>query len=356
MSGPLTGLRVVEFAGIGPAPFGVMLLADMGADVVRIERAGQVWPDVPVVSRGRASVRLDLKQEAGLAVAREALRVADVLVEGFRPGVMERLGLGPEAAMRLNPRLIYARMTGWGQEGPLAQRAGHDLNYIGLVGLLAMLKVDGKRPNAPLNLLGDYGGGGLYLAFGVVCALLERERSGKGQVVDAAVVDGAASLMAPILGMVRAGLLPSDPAEGMLAGGAPYYRTYRCADGKDIAVGPLEAGFRKVLTDALDLEPGALDGEPQAAAARLEQVFAGRPRDAWAALFEGLDACVSPVLTVDEAAAHPHLEGRGSFEVRDGAPQPAPAPRLSRTPGAIQPSSADGLDRLGAWGAALGPR
>lgn len=341
-AGPLSGIRIVELAGIGPAPFAVMLLADLGASVVRIDRAGAEWPEIPIVSRGRASLTLDLRAERDLALAREALVVADVLIEGFRPGVMERLGLGPAEVAALNPRLVYGRMTGWGQDGPRATSAGHDINYIALTGMLSMI---GGR--APLNLLGDYGGGGLYLALGILAALIERGRSGQGQVVDAAIVDGAASMLAPILGMIAAGVMARDPGRSMLAGDAPYYRTYRCADGKSVAVGPLEPRFRRMLTDALGLPPGGADDGVDPGA--LERIFTSRPRAEWTALFDNTDACVSPVLDIDEAAQDSHMVVRGSYVRGASGIEPAPAPRFSRTPGAIG-ATEDGRARLRSWG------
>lgn len=349
-TGPLHGVKLVEFAGIGPAPFAVMLLADMGASVVRIERSAAEWPDVPIVSRGRASMTLDLRDAGDMARAKAVIAAADVLVEGFRPGAMERLGLGPDAMAALNPRLIYGRMTGWGQTGPLASTAGHDINYIALAGMLSAISAPGQSPRAPLNLLGDYGGGGLYLALGIVCALFERERSGQGQTVDAAIVDGAASLLAPIFGMIAAGLLPSAPAAGMLGGDAAIYRTYRCADGGFVAVGPLEPRFRRELAARLELAPEALDG-PEAAALLADR-FAMRDRDDWARLFEGSDACVAPVLNASEAAVHPHLAERGTLIQGEYGLEPAPAPRLSRTPGAIA-ATVSAEDRLREWGVAV---
>lgn len=348
-AGPLKGLRLVEFAGIGPAPFAVMLLADLGVEVIRIDRAGAEWPEVPIVSRGRAKMMLDLKHEEDAACARDLVAAADILVEGFRPGVMERLGLGPDEMMRRNPRLVYGRMTGWGQTGSLAQEAGHDINYIGLTGMLASLGRDGAPPVAPLNLLGDYGAGGLYLALGILAAVYERERSGTGQVIDAAIVDGAASLFAPILGMIAAGLLPRNPAEGMLAGGHSFYRTYACADGRFLAVGALEPRFRACVADVIGVEAGALGDLSQAA--RIEAVFASRTRDEWLSAFAGTDCCVSPVLDPGDAVAHPHLAERGVFVGEGAGIEPAPAPRFSRTPGAIQPDG-DAVRRLEAWGVA----
>jgi alpha-methylacyl-CoA racemase len=328
-----------------------MLLADLGAEVLRIERVGAHWPDVPIVTRGRATMRLDLKAPEECETALEILAAADVAVEGFRPGAMERLGLGPVEALERNPRLIYARMTGWGQEGPLASSAGHDLNYVGLTGMLAILARKGEPPVAPQNLLGDYGGGSLYLVIGILAALLERERSGRGQVVDAAIVDGAVSMLAPIMGMVAAGLLPGDPAEGMLAGHAPAYRTYACADGRFIAVAPLEPAFRRQLTDRLGLAPDALDDPAQSQA--VEALFASRTRDAWAGFFEGSDCCVTPVLDLAEAPRHPQLAGRASFVESEGLLQPSAAPRFSRTPGEV-PRAGDPAALLQRWGVAAG--
>lgn len=349
--GPLAGLRLVEFESIGPAPFAVMLLADLGADVLRIERTEAHWPDVPIVTRGRATLRMDLKAANRRKAALAILGAADVAVEGFRPGVMERLGLGPAEALTRNPRLVYGRMTGWGQEGPLASSAGHDLNYVGLTGMLAMLSRQGERPVAPHNLLGDYGGGSLYLALGILAALLERERSGQGQVVDAAIVDGCVSMLAPMMGMVAAKLLPPEPNEGMLAGDAPFYRTYACADGRFVAVGPLEPAFRRQLTDRLGFEPGALDDPAQSEI--IEALFARRTRDEWATYFEGSDCCVTPVLELDEATRHPQLAGRGTFVESDGVLQPAPAPRFSRTPGHVA-KAGDPEELLERWGIKLG--
>lgn len=345
--GPLAGVRIVEFQSIGPAPFGVMLLADMGAEVLRICRPRAPWPDIPIVSRGRHSVSLDLKQKADKAIALDALSRADVLVEGFRPGVMERLGLGPEL-MEHHPRLIYARSTGWGQFGSLAHRAGHDINFIALSGLLAALRPAGEQPVPPLNIIGDYAGGALYLALGVVMALYEREKSDSGQLIDAAVVDGCASLLAPLLGMQAAGVLPQDPGSGVLSGNAPYYRTYRCSDGCFIAVGALEPEFRRVFADCLELEPSLLDGDPALASEFLEKLFASRPRQDWVRLFGDTDACVTPVLSFQEAAAHPHEQRRNNFVRHGEGIQPSVAPRFSRTPGEIG-HDGEGKDLIKQW-------
>jgi alpha-methylacyl-CoA racemase len=318
-----------------------MLLADLGAEVLRIERPGTTWPDVPIVSRGRASISLDLKNEGDLDTARRAIQAADVLVEGFRPGVMERIGLCPKIVSSSNPSLIFARMTGWGQEGPLAQAAGHDINFIGLTGMLSMLGKAGEAPTAPQNFLGDYGAGGTYLALGVLAALFERNRSGLGQVVDAAIVDGSVSMLAPMMGMVAGGLMPSNPADGMLAGRAPNYRSYACADGRFLAVGPLEPQFRRALETAL--------GVPENANYEiLEEKFLTRPRDFWVKTLEDVDCCVSPILDLHEAQQHPHLQARRSFITQDGHVQPAAAPRFSRTPGAVR-SAADSEALLKRW-------
>ena len=348
MTGPLAGLRIVEFASIGPAPFGAMLLSDLGAEILRIDRADAAWPHMPIVSRGRAALTLDLKSNEGRAQALAAMDAADVAIEGLRPGVMERLGLGPDTACARNERLIYARMTGWGQDGPRAQQAGHDINYIGLTGLLAMLNPVGEAPRPPLNLLGDYAAGSLYLVIGILAALNERSRSGKGQVVDAAIVDGSVSLMAPILGMIAGGFMPGDPSKGVLAGNAPYYRSYLCADGLAIAVGPLEPQFRRALTDAMGLAPDALNGDPKAAADMLAAQFATQPRDQWLAKLDPVDACATPIHDWQEARADPHLIARGVFGGDGPVLDPAVAPRFSRTPGVVQ-EKGDGAAMLRRW-------
>jgi alpha-methylacyl-CoA racemase len=360
--GPLAGIRVVELAGIGPAPFAAMLLADLGAEVLRIDRReGADWPDIPVLERGRARIALDLKSEDGLAAALDLIAAADVLIEGFRPGVMEKIGLGPAIVHARAPRLVYGRMTGWGQTGPLADRAGHDINYIALAGSLAAIARPGAPPSTPLNLLGDYAAGALYLVFGITSALVERERSGLGQVVDAAIVDGAASLMAPIIGMARAGIVSLDPTANVLNGSiAPFYRCYRCRDGRDVAVGPLEPRFRAQLAQILGLGEEALGGldRPDAwprISEELAAIFLTRDRDEWGELFSGSDACVSPVMALDEAPSHPHLAARGTYVVIDGVTQPAAAPRFSRTPaqagGSAQTPEAHALAKT--WGVEL---
>ena len=334
MSGPLQGLRVVEFAGIGPAPMAAMLLADMGAEVIRIDRLepsklGLTKPDrYNLMQRGRQSAAIDLKQPEGVALALRLIEQSDALIEGFRPGTMERLGLGPDTVLARNPRLVYGRMTGWGQQGPLAKTAGHDLNYISLTGALASIGRDGERPPPPLSLIGDFGGGALYLAFGLLCALLEAKGSGKGQVVDAAIVDGAASLMTVFYGLHAAGLHGTQRGTNALDGGSAIYDVYVCADGLEMSVGAIEEKFRAELFAILGIAP-ASDG-PELRA-RMAAAFRNRPRAEWCALFEGSDACVAPVLTLAEAPHHPHNKARENFIEIDGVVQPAPAPRFSRT-------------------------
>jgi alpha-methylacyl-CoA racemase len=358
MSGPLDGVRVVELAGIGPAPFCAMLLADLGAEVVRIDRAGESAADA-VTSRGKTSVVLDLKSPGGVAFALAAIDRADVLIEGFRPGVMERLGLGPDAVLARNSRLIYGRMTGWGQTGPLAHAAGHDLAYIALTGALAALGPANAPPPPPLNLVGDFGGGALYLALGIVAALYERERSGRGQVIDAAIVDGTASLMAIFSGLTATGRLTLDRERSLLGGAAPNYRCYECADGRYVAVAALEPKFFALLYERLGVAPppgASWDEEARA----LAEVFKRKTRDEWAALLEGTDACVAPVLTLAEAPAHPHLRARAVYAEHDGIVQPAPAPRFSRTPGSVRHGAPapdeGGHATLSRWGVEPGTR
>ncbi|SDB20033.1 CaiB/BaiF CoA transferase family protein [Belnapia rosea] len=335
--GPLKGLRVLEFAGIGPGPFCGMVLADLGADVIRLERPGAPpAPPEDFITRGRRTVGLDLKSPAAIAAALRLVESADALIEGFRPGVMERLGLGPEPCLARNPRLVYGRMTGWGQEGPLAQAAGHDMNYIALTGALHAIGRPGERPVPPLNLVGDYGGGGMLLALGLLAALLEAKTSGRGQVVDAAMVDGAAMLMAPIYAMKARGRWTNERGTNMLDGGAPWYDTYECADGRYLAVGPIEPQFFALMCEKLGLDASRFPDRMSPAAwpalkGELIAIFRGRTRDDWTALFEGTDACVAPILDMDEAPAHPHNRARGTFLDRGGVVQPAPAPRFSRT-------------------------
>lgn len=340
-SGPLLGLRVVEFASIGPGPHCAMLLADQGAEVLRIDRAGgNGWPN-PIMDRGRAIMTLDIRTPEGRDAALRACDGADVLIEGFRPGVMERLGLGPEVVLARNERLVYGRMTGWGQDGPLARTAGHDINYIAMTGALAAIGPPGGRAVPPLNLVGDFGGGSMFLAFGIMAALYERARSGRGQVVDAAIVDGVSHLMTMFTGLTPAGRISLARERNMLAGAAPFYRTYRCADGGEIAVGAIEPQFWAELLSILGIQcdaPSELQRESAwpAATDLLEAAFLKQTRDSWAERFRGTDACVYPVLTAEEAGLDPHLKARSTFVEIDGLTQAAPSPRFSRTPGAVQ--------------------
>lgn len=335
--GPLAGLRVLEMAGIGPGPFCGMLLADMGADVVRIDRAdGPPGSARDVTGRGRRSVALDLKRPASIAAVLRLVEGADALIEGFRPGVMERLGLGPEACQAKNPRLVYGRMTGWGQSGPLAPTAGHDINYIAISGALDAIGT-AEAPVPPLNLVGDYGGGGMLLAMGLLAALLHAQRTGQGQVVDAAMSDGAALLMAPIYSMRAAGRWGAPRGGNFLDGGAPFYGTYRCACGGFLAVGPIEPQFFAMFIQRLGLAEADFSGRGEATnwpalRVRLAAAIATRTRDDWAAIFDGSDACVAPVLSMAEAPGHPHNTARQTFFERDGVTQPSPAPRFSATP------------------------
>jgi alpha-methylacyl-CoA racemase len=336
--GPLAGVRVVELAGIGPGPFCAMLLADLGAEVLRVDRPAAArtgWPTV--LARGRRSVAVDLKHPDGAGVVLDLVAAADALVEGFRPGVAERLGIGPDACLARNPRLVYGRVTGWGQEGPWRQAAGHDIDYIALAGALHPVGPAGGPPVPPLNLVGDFGGGGMLLALGVVAALLERGRSGAGQVVDAAMVDGAALLTTQFHELLAAGLWREQRGSNLLDGGAPFYGVYETADGRHLAVGALEPQFWAELLRRLGLDAGELpdqldrDGWPLLRQ-RLAALFRTRTLDEWSELLAGTDACVAPVLGLGEAPAHPHNRARGTFVDVGGVVQPAPAPRFSRTP------------------------
>ncbi|WP_406375284.1 CoA transferase [Streptomyces sp. NBC_00647] len=343
-NGPLTGVRVVELAGIGPGPFAAMLLADLGADVVRVDRPGGpglgVDPAHDVTNRNKRSVIIDLKAEDGAARVLDLAERADILIEGYRPGVAERLGVGPAACHARNPRLVYGRMTGWGQEGPLAHRAGHDIAYIALTGTLGMIGEPDERPAVPANLLGDYAGGSLYLVVGVLAALHHARATGAGQVVDAAIVDGTAHLSTMIHGMMAAGGWQDRRHANLLDGGCPYYGTYETADGRHMAVGPLEQRFYDEFVDLLGIpELGPARKDP----ARWEELretvaarFRSRTRDEWTAVFEGSDACVAPVLSLREAPGHPHLAARGTFVDHGGITQPAPAPRFSTTPTSVR--------------------
>ena len=339
--GPLTGVRVIEFTGIGPGPHCAMLLADLGAEVLRIDRpGGNGWPN-PVVDRGRSVLTVDIRNEAGRKQCSKLAAQADVLIEGFRPGVMERLGLGPDPLCTVSPRLIYARMTGWGQTGPKAQVAGHDINFIALSGALAAIGEPGRRCVPPLNLVGDFGGGSLFLAFGILAALLERGRSGKGQVIDAAIVDGVASLMTMFAGLIPSGRLSLDRADNLLGGAAPFYRTYRCADGLEVALGALEPAFYRELLQTIGAPLRFVDSQHdrtswQEQARVLGEIFLSKTRDQWCALLGQTDGCFAPVLDFDEVPADPHLRARGVYQPIDGHWHAAPAPRFSRTPGRIR--------------------
>ncbi|KMO11409.1 CaiB/BaiF CoA transferase family protein [Methylobacterium platani] len=343
--GPLAGLRIVEFAGIGPGPFAAMLLADMGAELVRLDRPGGADPySRNVVARGRPTVTVDLKDPADRAGALALLERADALIEGFRPGVMERLGLGPDAVLARNPRLVYGRMTGWGQDGPLARAAGHDITYMAVTGALAAIG-PAERPVPPLNLVGDYGGGALYLVTGLLAALLSAGRTGRGQVVDAAICDGAASLMAMFSELASQGRWSDRREANLLDGGAPWYRTYACADGNHVALGALEPHFYALFRrlTGLDADPDFdRRDDPEiwpVLRRKLEALFLTKTRDDWCRLLEGTDACLAPVLALGEAADHPHLAARQTFVTVDGTVQPAPAPRFSGTPSAIRPAA-----------------
>jgi alpha-methylacyl-CoA racemase len=346
MTGPLTGVRIIEFAGLGPAPFGGMVLSDLGADVVRVDRRTGVAAELPAESskellgRGKRSIALDLKSEGDHAVARKLIESADVLLDPFRPGVMERLGLGPDECLASCPRLIYARMTGWGQEGPLAHAAGHDINYIALAGALHPMGSPTAPPPVPLNLVGDFGGGGMLLALGVVSALFERDRSGEGQVLDVAMVDGVAMLLTSVFQLDAQRLWSHDRGTNWLDGAAPWYQSYQTADGRYVTIGSLEPQFYDQLLKRFDLDP--LDW-PQwrtdrwpALKDRLTTAFAARTLADWRGRLEGTDVCFAPALRIDEAANHPQLAARRTYVEYEDVLQPAPAPRFSRTPGAIR--------------------
>jgi alpha-methylacyl-CoA racemase len=340
MTGPLSGLRVVEVASIGPGPHAAMILADLGAEVVRVER-----PDAPFglgpegrneQLRGRRTVTADLKSSADQQTVLALVACADVLIEGYRPGVAERLGLGPEDCLRVNPRLVYGRMTGWGQDGPLASRAGHDINYLAIGGILNGVGRAGERPVPPLNLIGDYGGGSMFLLTGILAALWERERSGMGQVVDAAMLDGASVLAHMLWSMYGGGAWNGRRGENFLDGGAPFYDTYECADGGYIAVGAVEPQFYQRLLEGVGLAGEALPAQHDRSGwptlrDRLTEAFLSQPRQHWTEVFDAVDACVTPVLSFDEASRHPHVVARGVVTDLNGIVQPSPAPRFSRT-------------------------
>lgn len=341
--GPLTGYKIVEMAGIGPGPMCAMLLADLGATVLRVDRQQPSGLGLPsqtrfnIMNRSRHAIAVDLKQPEGLALVLRLIGEADALIEGFRPGVMERLGLGPKVCLARNPKLVYGRMTGWGQEGPLAQAAGHDLNYIALAGVVHSIGRAGQPPTPPLNLVGDFGGGALYLAFGIACGLLEAQRSGKGQVVDAAMVDGAASLMTIFFALHAAGSFTMTRGDNVLDSGAFFYDVYECADGKYVSLASIEDKFLEEFLRRMEIDPKEMPAKmdkkrwPEAKA-KLAARFKTKTREEWCRRLEGSDACFAPVLSLDEAPNHPHNLARGTFIEVDGIVQPAPAPRFSRTP------------------------
>ena len=362
--GPLKDFRIIEIAGIGPGQYCGMLLSDMGADVLRIERpsGGETGFDIPekfnLMNRGRSTITADLKSEQGRSLVLSLCEKADALFEGFRPGVMERLGLGPGECMARNPKLVYGRMTGWGQDGPLAERAGHDANFVALSGVMELLGERGSGPLYPPMLAGDLGGGGAYLAMGMLAALLETSRSGQGQVIDAAIVDGAVSMLTPFFGLLEAGMWSEEKGTSLLDGAAPFVAAYRTGDGKHLFVSPLEPKFFATMLERMGIED--LDASRQYDPAywpvirkRLEAAFASRTRDEWAAVLEGVDACCTPVLSPSELAGHDHIRSRGTMVNVDGISQPAPAPRFSRTkpeirhgPGGSKPAR----DILKDWG------
>jgi len=359
--GPLHGVRVVEIAGIGPTPFAAMTLADLGADVIRVDRPtpglAVLDPTADLLGRGRPSVVLDLKQPEGVRAVLQLIDRADALIEGNRPGVAERLGIGPDTCLQRNPALVYGRMTGWGQDGPLAQTAGHDINYIAVAGALAPLGRAGGPPQFPLNLLGDFGGGAMYLLTGILAALFEARGSGRGQVVDAAIVDGVAHLTTMIVALQRAGAWSGQRGTNLLDGGAPFYDVYETSDGLHVSIGALEPRFYAELIERLELDD-LPDRYDLAGFGRLREVFASafaqKTQADWVRIFDGSDACVSPVVALADAPAHPHLAARETYVEHDGVTQPAPAPRFSRTPASLgRPPSATGADTrsaLLAWG------
>lgn len=356
--GPLAGIRVVELAGIGPGPHAATLLADLGADVVRVQRAGLIPGPGQVrdqTQRGRRIAEVNLKDPAGVEVVLGLIERADVLIEGFRPGVTERLGLGPDVALQRNPGLVYGRMTGWGQEGPLSQVAGHDINYISLTGVLHAIGRQGERPVPPLNMVGDFGGGSMFLLFGILAALLERQNSGQGQVVDAAMVDGTLALSHMMWNFRGLGRWSDERGVNFLDTGAPYYDTYETADGKYMAVGAVEPQFYALLLGGMGLDPASLPGQnDQEGWQQTKKVFADvfrtKTRDEWAAIFNGTDACTTPVLTFAEASANPHLADRESLVELDGVTQHRPAPRFSRSdPGLPTPPATEAVNAEALW-------
>ncbi|MGZ5409081.1 MAG: CaiB/BaiF CoA transferase family protein [Aeromicrobium sp.] len=361
-SGPLAGVRVVELVGIGPGPFAAMLLADLGADVIRVDRPGGnvlsvAPPDRDILGRGRPSIAVNLKDPKGVDLVLDLVEKADVLIEGFRPGVTERLGLGPAECLARNPRLVYGRMTGWGQDGPLAQTAGHDVNYISIAGALHPIGRAGGPPQIPLNLLGDFAGGSLYLVAGLLAAVIEARTSGEGQVVDAAIVDGAAHLMSMMVSMQQSGLWSDDRGTNLLDTGAPFYDVYETSDGRHMSVGGLEPQFYAAMKDILGLVDPPDRNDPAAwpaLRARLTAKFAEKTQAEWTGIFDGTDACVAPVIPLREAPKHPHNSARGTYVEHEGLVQPAPAPRFSRTPATLTTPpvgpGANTIEALGAWG------
>lgn len=351
--GPLSGLRVLEFAGIGPGPHCAMLLSDLGADVVRIDReGGNGWPN-PVMDRGRASIVLDPRTTEGRDDCLKIAAIADVLIEGFRPGVMERLGLGPDELLARNPRLVYGRITGWGQDGPYAQTAGHDINYIGLTGALSAMGKPGDTPAPPLNLVGDFGGGSFLLAFGIMAALYERNRSGRGQLVDAAIVDGVASMMGMFTGLLPSGQISVDRSDNLLGGAAPFYRVYTCACGGEIAVGALEPKFFAEFARRLGAPADFLVKQYDKSSwpemeSFIRQRFAGQDQAHWISVFSGSDACVTPVVALNNVLVDPHIAARNTYTEAAGVVSPSPVPKFSRTPGHAQVAR-NGRDVVDTW-------
>lgn len=368
-AGPLAGLKVLEFSGLGPAPFAAMYLADLGADVISLKRAGAFQmpgdPRMDTLERGKKALSVDLKSEDGMALARELASRADVVLEGYRPGAMERLGLGPDELLALNPALVYGRMTGWGQEGPLSQRAGHDPNYIGLTGALHAIGRKGGQPVMPLSLVGDFGGGAMYLVAGVLAALWEAQRSGTGQVIDSAIVDGAAHLMAPVYGFLASGVWVDERGSNLMDSGTPFIDTYETSDGKWMAVVAMEEPLYRTFVKVLEIEdrmpqkrfdPSTFEQQREIIA----ETFRSRTRDEWEAAFEGLDAAVGPILSLAEAPLHPHNVARDTFFWRNGHAEPSPAPRFSRTvpaqPAAPEvPGDTPQSEILAAWGLSATP-
>ncbi len=344
---PLDGIKVIEMAGLAPSPYCGMILADFGANVVIVDRVSTGAPEIPNLmtknpfDRGKRSMRLNLKTEEGIAILGKMIQVSDVLLEPYRPGVMEKMGLGPDEAMALNPRLIYARLTGWGQDGPYASMAGHDINYIAISGALSLFRRKGEKPLPPCNLLGDFAGGGMLCAMGILLALIERNTSGRGQVVDSAMIDGATNISTFIWGLLANHLMTLDIGTNMLDSGAPYYQTYETADGKFMSVGAIEARFYTEFLKGLEVDPSSLPHQHDMAkwpevTARFAEIFKTKTREEWTAIFDGTDACVAPILDMDEVGSHPHNRQRDLLVEVDGVSQPAPAPRLSRTPGSVK--------------------